>query len=448
MISLGQASNYSVGQVFGQLFAWGTRKDSDRLRSALAQRYQVAPQNVALYHTGRSALTVAIQETAQHQPMNVIIPGLTCIAVVRAVRAAGCNPVFVDITADNLSYNYAKLEQRLQELAKNSPKAQSDSAITCDRGSCSANTFFEGPKTRASTEGDEQRECYHSLSRRRPGEATLSRCAPERPEKKRIYGTESKAIEPIDKNSKVCYNGSIVLVQNTLGIPWDITKIQTIAHKYQALIVEDLAHSAGRKYASDEEAGTVGEAAALSFGKGKAIDTISGGAVILRHHTASQPTKRPKASDRWRDRWYPFFGLLARHTGRLGQLAMGCLVKIHFVQRSADAELDTEHRLTHWQAKLALKQLAKLPSSKLRDYRLVTDRAQVLAELKQSGYNFSEIWYDTPVSPPRYAAEANFPTRSCPETVRIARQIVNFPTWYSSEKLQTAYEIVKKYEVK
>lgn len=378
MISLGQASNYSAGQVFGQLFAWGTRKNSDQLRSALAQRYQVAPQNVALYHTGRSALTVAIQEIAQHQPMNVIIPGLTCIAVVRAVRAAGCNPVFVDIKPDNLSYNYAKLEQKLQELAGKSPKTA----------------------------------------------------------------------KSIDKNDKVCYNGSIVLVQNTLGIPWDITKIQTIAHRYQALIVEDLAHSAGRKYASGEEVGTVGAAAALSFGKGKAIDTISGGAVILRHHAVSQPAKRPKASDRWRDRWYPFFGLLARHTGKLGQLAMSCLVKIHFVQRSADAELNTKRRLTHWQAKLALKQLSKLPSGKLRDYRLVTDRTQVLAELKQNGYNFSEIWYDAPVSPPRYAAEANFPTKSCPETVRIAQQIINFPTWYSPDRLKSAYEIVKKYEVK
>lgn len=363
MISLGQASNYSVGQVFEHLFAWGTHKDLDQLRAALAERYQVEQNHVALYHTGRSALTVAIESVASQQPsknvQNVIIPGLTCIAVVRAVKAVGCRPIFVDIRAQDLAYDYNKLEQ----------------------------------------------------------------CLRQNPH-------------------------SILLVQNTLGITWDIARIQKIAQQHHALIVEDLAHSAGRIYPDGREVGAVGDAVALSFGKGKAIDTISGGAVILRHQPVAQPQLKPKLSDRLRDRWYPLHGLIARTFGKLGQLYMSGLVKSHLVQRSADAELNPQHRLTCWQAKLALKQLASLSTRPLRDYRLVSHRAEALKELAQYKYNLSEIWYDVPVSPKRYAAEADFPTKTCPETVRISRQIVNLPTWYSSEKLQKAYEIIKKYEVK
>lgn len=363
MISLGQASNYSIGQVFGHLFACGSHRDLDLLQTALAKRYLVSKNHVALYHTGRSALTVAIKSVAQRQstknPRNVIIPGLTCIAVVRAVKAAGCNPIFVDIRSEDLAYDYDKLEQ----------------------------------------------------------------CLRQNPD-------------------------SIILVQNTLGITWDIARIQKIAQKYHAPIVEDLAHSAGRIYPDGREVGTVGDATALSFGKGKAIDTISGGAVILCHRPVTQPRLKPKLADRLRDRWYPLHGLIARTFGKFGQVYMGCLVKMHLVQRSADAELNINHRLTCWQAKLALKQLANLPTHPLRDFRLVDRRAEALKELAWSKYNLSEIWYDAPVSPQRYAAEANFPTKTCPETVRISQQIVNLPTWYPPEQLRKAYEIIKKYEVK
>lgn len=395
MISLGQASNYTFGQVLRHLFAWGTQRDSNQLRAGLAARYHVAPDHVVLYHTGRSALTAAIAAAAKHQPCHVIIPGLTCIAVVRAVRAAGCEPIFVDIEPDTLAYNYTQLADKLRSL----------------RDQDSANS---------------------------------------RPLKQSVSADTTDASHPLDKKDKVCYNGSIILVQNTLGIPWDIAKIQSIAKQYNALIVEDLAHSAGRKYQNGREVGTIGISAALSFGKGKAIDTISGGAAIVRTEAPAQPARLPKLSDRLRDRWYPLFGLICRATWRvgLGKAFMCLLVKNHWVQRSADAELNLNHRLTHWQARLALRQLEYLPTGRLRDYRLVEQRTSVLTELRQKGYNFEEIWYDAPVSPRRYAAEADFPAQACPATVQISRQIINLPTWYKPDKLATAYEIIKHYEVK
>ena len=73
-----------------------------------------------------------------------------------------------------------------------------------------------------------------------------------------------------------------IIIQNTLGNPIDIKAVEKFAKKHNLVIIEDLAHCAGVRYADGREAGTVGAACALSFGKDKSIDTVSGGAVVLR----------------------------------------------------------------------------------------------------------------------------------------------------------------------
>lgn len=445
MITLGQASNYGFGRTLRHLLTWGTKRDFEQLRVGLAKRYQVQPENVVLYHTGRSALTAALKAVAPDGGVKVFVPGLTCIAVVRAIKAANCEPVFVDIVAENLEYDYEKLEEELQKAGF------LQKTLELSRKASDKESLLSFP-----SDTDQQEFSKKAL----------------------------------DKNDNLCYNRSIILVQSTLGQSWHVEKIQKIAQKYGLAIVEDLAHSAGRNYIEGMETGMIGEAAALSFGKGKAIDTISGGAVIVRSQQKTrqqqsmwqegqqiqqsaeqqnqqnqpsverqeqeqkqqpqitqqldQPSQKPKLADRLRDRWYPVFGGIARALWRckIGRIFIGGLVKISWVQRSADAELDLSHRLTYWQAKLAYQQLQNLPKMPLRDYRLAENRAEVLQKLEQAGYCLEEIWYDTPVSPARYAEEADFPAEKCPETVRIAQQIINIPTWYSEEKLQKAYEII------
>ncbi len=439
MIFLGQASNYSFGQTVRHLFAFGTENDSRELRLALAKRYGkslpsaessksakpskpakassstktakaaqssktsssakvagLSPalsegsqshnvhnniHNVALYHTGRSALTVAFHSLAPGRP--VILPGLTCIAVVRAIKAASCRPEFVDIDPQTLQYDFVKLEKTCANLARQAKKATS-------------------------------------------------------------------AAKTIDNSNKVCYNGCIV-AQNTLGLPLDMGKLEKIAHQYNFAIVEDLAHCAGRFYPDGRAIGTVGEATALSFGKGKAIDTIEGGALILRTHKVthplSQPEYLPKFAARARDRLYPLFGAIARglwHIG-LGRVWLGALHKLHLIERSADAALETDVRLTHWQAKLAHAQLAHLPRTPLREHYLVRDRDDLLRRLEDCGYILNEIWYDAPVSPARYAREAHFPVTTCPNTIAVAKSIINLPTWHPAAKLDELRFLIEKY---
>lgn len=373
MIFLGQASNYRSSRVLRHLFAHGTAKDSQKLKLALAERYHVEvsadyelEERVELYHTGRSALCAAIMAVAP-KGSQVIIPGLTCIAVVRAVRAAGCEPVFVDIDPETLQYDWVALDKKL----------------------------------------------------------------------------------------KVCYNVSTIVAQNTLGLPLDMTKLEAVSKKHGLVIVEDLAHSAGRFYADGREIGSVGAATALSFGKGKAIDTISGGALVLRSVKFTMPSPprfRAKRSARWRERWYPALGAIMRagYHVKLGKVFTAIFLKLGWIERSADAELDLGARLSDWQAKLALAQLDQLPrnakqAKPLREHYLVRQREAVLAKCKAAGYYLDEIWYDTPVSPARYQKEAAFPSQDCPGTVRVAQSIINLPTWYPEAKLAPVRELIRPY---
>lgn len=390
---IGQASQYSFGRSFRHLFAWGTAKDSHRLRQTLAEHYHAKKEDVALYHSGRSALAQAISAVLPAGSA-VIVPGLTCIAVIRAIRAAKCEPVYVDIDPETLQYSVADLERKLSDLQESRRVSSHD--VVADS----------------------------------------------------VQVGESK--DAIDKNNNLCYNGGII-AQNTLGLPLDMSRIEQLASKYNLQIIEDLAHCAGRFYPDGREIGTVGAAVALSFGKGKAIDTVCGGAVIIRDRQSmkgstsiTQSTKHPSLSQRLRDRWYPIFAGVSRLLWPvgLGKPFLAALVRMHWIERSADTQLDLTVRLTHWQSRLALRQLRSLPRTPLRDFSLVRDRDKVLQKLERAGYAWSDIWYDTPVAPARYAEEANFPAATCPDTIRVSKHIVNIPTWYRPEKIARARAII------
>lgn len=274
--------------------------------------------------------------------------------------------------------------------------------------------------------------------------------------------------ETIEKALKKHKNVRAVIVQNNLGIPADIKSIKSSVRKHNLVLVEDLAHCAGISYKDDKEAGTVGDFAALSFGKGKSIDTISGGALVLRSKEITyiergkyktkevklpkEPTKKPKFGDRFRDRFYPLFGAIIRglYFFRLGRLFTSFLLKTHQIKRSADADLDLRVRLTYWQAKLALKQLENLPKNRppIREFYLVDDRDIVLNELERNGFIMNDTWYDIPVSPERYYKKAKYPEDECKNAVEIAKHIVNLPTHYKKAELAPARNIITKHVYK
>lgn len=247
-----------------------------------------------------------------------------------------------------------------------------------------------------------------------------------------------------------------IIVQNTLGNPVDIAAVEKFAKKHDLTIVEDLAHCAGVKYADGREAGTIGVATALSFGKDKSIDTVSGGAVILRDpskNTIKAPSKVPKISDHLRARFYPLFGTMYRGLSyvHLHGALMRFLLAVHWVERSADNKLDLERKISKFEAKLALRQLKKLRKAgepPLREFHLVDNRDAVLKELARAGYFFGGFWYEKPVSPERYYKKVHFPADKCSNAVYVSEHIVNLPTYYSKRDLTRAREIIGKHLIK
>lgn len=246
-----------------------------------------------------------------------------------------------------------------------------------------------------------------------------------------------------------------MIIQNSLGNPVNAGRMVKFAREHNLVIIEDLAHCAGVKYPDGREAGTVGAAAVFSFGKDKSIDTVSGGAVVLRDpckHEVEAPFRPPRPSDHMRARFYPLFGAICRGltSVHLGGVLMRLLVKMHWVEKSADNRLDSTRRMSKFEARLALEQFKRLKRAgepPLREFYLVHDRDKVLRELRGAGYYFDGLWYEKPVSPERYYRKVHFPEAECPVATGVAAKIVNFPTYYSRGVLAKAREIVEKYLV-
>ncbi len=243
-----------------------------------------------------------------------------------------------------------------------------------------------------------------------------------------------------------------IIVQNTLGNTIDMKTLERFAGRHGLIIIEDLAHAVGVEYPDGREVGTVGAATVLSFGKDKAIDAVSGGAVVFRHprrHEVEAPNKVLPISNYLREKWYPVFGLWCRRLTRLklGGILMKVLIGLHFVERSADNKLNLKYLPTSFEAKLALEQLKKIKenSKKVREYYLVHNRDDVLMKLKKAGYYFSGFWYEKPVSPERYYKKVHFDEEACPIAVEVSQKIINLPNYYSKSELEPAVKIIEEY---
>lgn len=252
-------------------------------------------------------------------------------------------------------------------------------------------------------------------------------------------------------------------MQNSLGIACDIEAIERVASQHHALLIEDLAHSAGATYASGQEVGTVGDITMLSMGRDKALDCVNGGALIVRRAELivqmHEPKQSVRAVDRLRDRLYPLLAWKTRALFPLGigKYVLGFAYKSGLAIRSADGGVHLGEAMPHWLAKRASRELQRLSetnqqrrrilhlyAAELREYIVpgalatgsvpirvplyVANRAAVLAALKARGYFVEDVWYDRPVSPARLYKKVNFPEADNPISTAVAKEIMNLPT--------------------
>lgn len=388
MIFLGLASHFSARELWRHSFAVGSGDDYRELERRLAERYDATLYNTSLIFSGRSAISLALK--------SFISSGKIAKGDHVVLNSFTCHAVLQAIKHAGLVPVFADLE-----------KAPSGEILP----NYSAQTL--------------------------------------------------KALVKSDPKIKV------FILQNTFGTPVDIDAFAKVKKEYNLLALEDLAHCAGRFYVhhdgTKQEIGTFGDAVCLSFGKGKSLDTTTGGAVLLRNPDLAFPKSFDKVhlkqneafgGDVPRASWYPLFGAIARGLAHvhLEKPFLALLLKLRWIERSADTKLKEDETIALWQAKLALAQFKSLPARPLREYFLVSDRATCLKELRKHGYRLEEFWYEVPVSPERYYASVHFPEAACPNAVFFAAHVVNLPTWYKSKKhrasVAKARAIIKKYELK
>ncbi|MCL6096166.1 MAG: DegT/DnrJ/EryC1/StrS family aminotransferase [Patescibacteria group bacterium] len=258
----------------------------------------------------------------------------------------------------------------------------------------------------------------------------------------------AQTLEKILKENKSI---KVVVIQNTLGYPTDIEKIAKICRGTNTILIEDLAHCIGAKYANEKEAGSLGDFVALSFSQDKVVDAVCGGALVIRNKKYANPEnfqfKEPV--NQARDRLYPLLTYKIRflYNLGLGKILHFILKRLNLLSKPMQEGLYDFYSLPNWYCSLVILGFDGLPkqlnhrrkiaqiyakklnkkvlnpsvvgkislSSNLRFPIFVENREKLIQFLKAFNIFISDIWYDD-VAP------------ECPNAVEISHAILNLPT--------------------
>ena len=251
----------------------------------------------------------------------------------------------------------------------------------------------------------------------------------------------------------------VVIVQNTLGIPCDIEKIKRYCVANNIILIEDLAHSVGLIYKNGQEAGTLGDFAALSFSQDKMIDSVSGGALVVRNtkyqNFSNLVFRNTSLQSQVKDRLYPLWTYKIRNTYGLGmgKVLHYILKKLSLLSQPLSSDLKIIfHNLPNWYCSLIKYQFFQHTSdlshckkisaiyakninnkvivntaSDMRFPILVNKRTELLEYLKVRGIFLSDIWYDAPIAPEKMLKLTDY-DGECPVAEEISSKIINLPT--------------------
>ncbi len=183
-------------------------------------------------------------------------------------------------------------------------------------------------------------------------------------------------MDPNDLEEQIqqCSKPTAVIVQHTFGQPAQMDRIIEICKTNNVLLIEDCAHSIGARY-KDKEIGTFGDAAMFSFGRDKAISTVSGGMAIVHHPEYGQQLNRL-----WKSAKYPsliwikqrllhiiIFAIAKRlyYTLSLGKILIAISRQLHCIplvlsSKEKTGTQEKYRRFPNVLAKLALLQLSQL----------------------------------------------------------------------------------------
>lgn len=372
MIFNSLSSNYSWSDAWRNLVVFGSSGDREELAGRLADRY--GGTAVELYDSGRAALKRAVILSGAEQ---VASNSFSCFVVEQSVRCAGAEPLLLDVSRrTGWQFNF------------------------------DAQTLKDGHQKHP--------------------------------------------------------NLGAVIVQNTFGIPIDIRPIEAYCRKKGLVLIEDLAHGLQAVYPDGREVGTVGDLVMFSFGRDKPVDSGGGGALVIRRADLKpdSPAKikvNPNPLVGFNKRIYPLASCLVRASyrwppaGKGVHQALKAFLILRPVSRKSADELG--FRLNSSRARIINRNLEGLgeqlkrrrqladiyrldetipPGAALMRWPILVDpdtRGFLLDALAEAGFNLSDVWYDSPVYPPRkrFLAQSSYKAGNLPQTTKICQQAVNLP---------------------
>jgi dTDP-4-amino-4,6-dideoxygalactose transaminase len=275
------------------------------------------------------------------------------------------------------------------------------------------------------------------------------------------YDLEKETITPNvqtmkDAGTRCAKPPKALILQYTLGsLPKNIEEILSFAKTQNLVVIEDIAQSAGAHFVSHAEAGTVGDCTVLSFGRDKAVDAVTGGAVVFRKKHYEMPAELPSYVS-FKDVFYPFFTLFIRSTFTLqiGKVihkilsAAGLMTNpILSPSQHAAAMPDGIAGLVYQkflhldETQKHRKHIADMYAQELNNLNISTETSAnirfplavsnvqkaVLALQKHSIY-ISDRWYRSPVDSGIFNFPSSYKRGDAPNAEYLAEHILNMPT--------------------
>ncbi|MCP4632290.1 MAG: aminotransferase class V-fold PLP-dependent enzyme [candidate division Zixibacteria bacterium] len=102
---------------------------------------------------------------------------------------------------------------------------------------------------------------------------------------------ENYGISPQSLKEAINKNTLAVVATHLFGIPGKINEIEKTCREKNVILIDDAAQGLGASL-NDRPLGSYGDAAILSFGRGKNITTLSGGAALIRNNSISSTLEK------------------------------------------------------------------------------------------------------------------------------------------------------------
>lgn len=165
-----------------------------------------------------------------------------------------------------------------------------------------------------------------------------------------------------------------VMVQNTLGLAAkEMKEIAKFCQEKNIYLIEDTAHSLGAMYGGKTKVGRIGDLVTMSFGEGKAVGAVAGGALLVR---SPKLLKKPlqkiltlsevSEGQQFGDRFYPLGTLLMRGIFNLNWGLGRVVEKLLLTSKDEKVRKKKEDKevkffgLPNWEAGLVMNNLADL----------------------------------------------------------------------------------------